>query len=591
MKKVISNNIYMFKFLFKFSPKYILWTLFIAICSSISSVALIILMRYALDIFLYDSIEMFLRILIKVGVFQIVFYILSAYYSYILSPISTQQFQKKMYGNLFDKAVKVELSKYDDPEFFNMYTMALENSGQRALAVLSSFMTLLTSIFSIALLVGIVSLIDMTILLFVIASVAINFFVNLKMSKLSYELNLSKVYPRRKIAYTQRVFYLKDFAKEIRLSEIPKALISLFTNSYDDMKNLTKEYGSKQSLISSIQSVLQVLVSIGTILYLVFKMLASSITAGTFALLFNSSNQLSSSVSSLFSVIPQFVEHSLYIEHFKKFLEIEEEPYLAISKLDKFESLEFRDVSYCYGKNSKEAVKGLNFNIKRGEKIAIVGYNGAGKSTVAKMALDLYNPTSGNILLNGKPFKDYSQKEVQSNMGAIFQDFQLYSIPLIENILQRPIIDRDADEACVANALKRVGLYDKIMQFPQGIYTFLSKELDEDGAVFSGGELQKLAIARILAIPRQFVVLDEPSSALDAKSERELFDTVLDEYREHTVVIISHRLSNICNMDCVMYLDNGEIYEVGTHDELMSKQGKYYELFMLQSSNYSQGII
>ena len=220
--------------------------------------------------------------------------------------------------------------------------------------------------------------------------------------------------------------------------------------------------------------------------------------------------------------------------------------------------------------------------IKKGERIAIVGINGAGKTTLVKMLLRLYDPNNGDILINGKNYKDLNVKSLRKKVGAVFQNVETYAVTIAENVLLRQV-ENDEDKKLVDEALKFSGLYDFVYSLPNNINTIVTREFDYHGIVFSGGQKQKLAIARGYAQNYELFILDEPSSALDPLAEAKVYDNMLELGKEKTMVFISHRLTTTVNADKIYLFDKGKIVEEGTHQELMAKGGRYSELVALQT--------
>jgi ATP-binding cassette subfamily B protein len=222
--------------------------------------------------------------------------------------------------------------------------------------------------------------------------------------------------------------------------------------------------------------------------------------------------------------------------------------------------------------------------IKAGQKIALVGYNGAGKSTLVKLILRLYDPNSGKVLINGEGIKDFTISSYRSKFSTIFQDFRIYSASVAENVLCGKYTN--VDEKRVNSALSNSGFDEKLASMPHGIDTVLTKEFDSEGINLSGGEAQKIAIARVFARDCDIVILDEPSSALDPDSEYELNKTLMTAF-DKTVIIISHRLSTTRMADMIYMLEDGKIIEQGDHDSLMKLDGKYAEMFNKQAEKYN----
>ena len=222
---------------------------------------------------------------------------------------------------------------------------------------------------------------------------------------------------------------------------------------------------------------------------------------------------------------------------------------------------------------------------KMAEKIAIVGRNGSGKTTLIKILLRLYDPTSGIVEMDGKDYREYDVRSLRRRIGVVFQDFSCYASSVADNVLLRSV-KSEKDEQTVVNSLKLCGLYEKVSALKNGIYTVLTKEFDEDGVIFSGGEMQKLAIARMFANDYDIIIMDEPSSALDPIAEYELNSKIIEAAANKTLIIVSHRLSTTKDADKIIYMENGRIEEMGTHKSLIELNGKYAELFNIQASKY-----
>jgi ATP-binding cassette subfamily B protein len=250
--------------------------------------------------------------------------------------------------------------------------------------------------------------------------------------------------------------------------------------------------------------------------------------------------------------------------------------------------LELNNISFKYYGQEKDTLKNISLSVRPKERIALVGHNGAGKSTLVKLLMRLYDPTEGKILLNNRDIKDYNLESYRDLFGVVFQDFKVFSMRVKDNVLLRE--NSDEDNSAINEALKNSGVYDKIMSLSKGTDTVLTKEFAEDGAVLSGGEYQKVSIARIFAKECSIAILDEPSSALDPIAEYEMYENMMKACNDCAVIFISHRLSSAVLADKIYMLENGEIIEQGSHRELLNSNGYYAELFNLQASRYIQDI-
>jgi ATP-binding cassette subfamily B protein len=320
-------------------------------------------------------------------------------------------------------------------------------------------------------------------------------------------------------------------------------------------------------------------------------MVKQSILIGDFVIL---ANAIVATTWTLFDVsysITESFKNANYIQNLKLFMEhtpkIDENqkglPVLNVSEL------ELKNVSFYYG-NGENVLNDVSFKITGGKRIALVGHNGAGKTTLVKLIMRLYDPTGGEILLNGINIKEYDLKQYRAAIGAAFQDFQVMSMSVIENVIMKTASSEE-ERARALDALYQSGLSEKLSALPGKADTTLTKEFDENGVVLSGGETQKIAIARAFAKNSRILILDEPSSALDPVAEYEMYETIARLYKstkneDKIAIIISHRLSSAVSADCIYMLENGSVIEHGTHRELMKKDGAYADMFAKQAKNY-----
>jgi ABC-type multidrug transport system fused ATPase/permease subunit len=258
-----------------------------------------------------------------------------------------------------------------------------------------------------------------------------------------------------------------------------------------------------------------------------------------------------------------------------------------ISPEKTFESIEFKNVSFYYDFNKKNVLKNISFTIRHGEKIAIVGLNEAGKTTLVKLILRLYDPTEGEIFYNGKNIKEYNLVDYRSLFGTVFQDFHIFSTTLAENITMGTLSGKEDEHNDIMKALIKSDFDNTDEKWSSGIFTPLTREFDPDGAVISTGQEQKIALARMSYKNAQFNILDEPTASLDPVSEYRIFESLFSSVSDKATIIVSHRLSSVTMADTIIYLKNGAIMETGNHKELMDLRGEYSKLFMIQAERYT----
>lgn len=247
--------------------------------------------------------------------------------------------------------------------------------------------------------------------------------------------------------------------------------------------------------------------------------------------------------------------------------------------------IEFRNVTYTYGGAEKPTLSNLSFTLHKGEKLALVGLNGAGKTTIVKLMCGLYDPTEGEILLNGVNVKEYNREEYFKLFSAVFQDISLMAVSVAENISGQPA-ENTVNELLV-DCMKKSGIYEKVMTLPQQEKTPLVRSVYQNSVDLSGGEKQKLALAKALYKGAPILLLDEPTAALDAIAEQQMYTNYLEFSKARSSLFISHRLASTRFCDRIIMIENGGIAECGTHAELMKHNGKYAELYNLQSSYYN----
>lgn len=593
IKVNIANNLFMFKLAWSIHPQRVVAEFAVQAGRQLANVFFTVyFMKYIIEsISIGRDFQQIVYFIILTLVLLFALVLLDNWYDYRFRPLSDLKLYEKLYLILFRKAATVELKCFEDHEFYNKYTKAIQEADIRVSAVLANlsriiFVTLATiSIFAV------MYAIDPWVVWFALLPIIGNFYFGKKLNRIQFQQNDERVPYQRKMDYVNRVIYLSHFAKEIRLSRIFSVLRNTYIEGYDGVISVVHKYRVKAGVISFFKIFTTfTLIFQGVLLYGAYlAIVKQSISISSFIVL---GSAMVGGAWSLIRLSDSFVEinkNGIYIENLKTFLnyvsEIQEHADPDKPIAPPIQQLAFRKLQFTYDGAERPSIRHITMEVNKNEKIALVGHNGAGKSTLIKLMMRLYDPTEGEILLNGRNIKEFDLMSYRSLYGTVFQDFKIFSMTIAENVLMRDV-DTEEDRQLVINALKKSRVYDKVATLPEGIDTMLTKEFDEQGVVLSGGEFQKIAIARIFAQQAELLILDEPTSALDPIAEFEIFESMMEACKDKAVVIISHRMSSAMLADRIYYMENGEIQESGSHMELMQLQGKYAELFLKQAEKY-----
>lgn len=588
LSRIVSNNIFMLKLLHKASPG----RLMIEMCLwSAEAVIGFFSWQYMLR-YIVNGIEIgkgfsnIVPLIVGMSLLNIILVLIQNIWYEIYSGLFYQKTAKFFQELVYRKAAKVELSCYENPDFYDKYVKALNETASRADKVAQSCSAAVFEIIRFSANGALLVAIDPLFLAFLIFPLITTIFVK-KRKKADFDMYTEAVAANRKCEYPRRAFYLAEYAKEMRLGNIYKVMAKRFSAAIKESQSIIRKYGFFSALWNYlIEIFMEVFTLLGATAYAVYSTLAANtILYGDCLVVISAISSLSWSIFGSTDNLLAFEEHALYIENLRHFLDYEpkiktEEGHISV----KNGALELKNVSFKYDGSENYTLKNIHMICGEKEKIALVGHNGAGKSTLVKLMLRLYDPTDGVVTLGGEDIRRYSVEEYRNAFSAVFQDYHVFSLTVSENVLLRPM--RQGDEEIVDNALKKAGAMERVMQMPNGKATILTREFDKSGEVLSGGETQKLAIAHAFTRDNMFVILDEPTSALDPIAEHEMYKNMMDACSDSGMIFISHRLSSAVMADRVYLLENGEVAECGTHDELMAKNGKYADMFRKQAENY-----
>lgn len=588
--RIFANNAYAVKTVWSISKKRVIHTALYSIAGYVEWIFMsIFFLRYVINAI--ETEAPFVTILGFIGICFAVFSLLAMYTSYmnsVIIPFTDNKVYRCLYRKLYAKARNVELRCFEDADFYNKYTMALDGSAQKMTKSVEFFFQVLFGVIAAAAAFSSMFMIDPFSVLFVISPIIGNFVFGGLMNRIWGGRYADNVKNNRKAEYVNRVMHLAEFAKEIRYSNIHELMLKRYNEAVKGNVDVAEKYSGKAIIYNWAQNVTTfALVFEGIMIYAAYRTIVSkTMGLAELAIMFTAMSTSSWILIGMFNNFMEAMKNGQFLEYFRTFMEYEEkipEDQDGIIPEEKVQSIEFRNVCFEY-RGNEPVINNLSFKIEGYKVCALVGHNGAGKSTIIKLLFRLYDPTSGEILVNGINIREYNLKAYRKLFSAAFQDYKVMAMSVRDNVLMGA--EFEDPDGTAERALKCAGVWNKVQSLSNGIDTVMTKEFDNDGAVLSGGEQQKIVVARAFAQKASVKVFDEPSSALDPIAEYDLYKGIMDESKGHITLFISHRLSSVKDADVVFMLENGTVIERGSHKELMAQNGKYCEMFTKQAQNY-----
>ena len=586
MHSIPQNIFYIVKLMFSVSPWLVITEIALNIFHTIPvRLVSVIGIKYIIDEVQKGNTETIVGAVVLIAVILLASNILNGLIFEIFIHRERENLYRGIHSKLYEKAVKLDLKKYDDPKFYNDFILAIETSSENIHRILMLVRGYITEIVSFITIGAVIISIDWVCLVIVLVFVVAFIPLGRKTGNVQMEFREKSTEKRRRSDYFARVFYLPEYAGETRMNGIIPLLIRRFKESADDTTKTHKKYVKKIDWLFFIQDASVQIIGFMLVLtcYIGYCTLVThTMSAGDFVATFNGAVQIGNAVLYLtVYAIRNFTERSKMIEKYRIFLSTEPEMKDGehTAECGKPQKIELKNVSFKYTGSDKNALEDINMTINPGEKIALVGYNGAGKTTLTNLLLRLYDVDSGEIIIDGRNIKEETISSHRNRFAAVFQDFKIFSATIGENVA----LDIDYDKDRVENALNHAGFKKEL---PDGVDTVLLREFNDEGMMLSGGEEQKVAIARAFYKQCPYVILDEPSANLDPISEYELNQSMIEAAEDKTVIFISHRLSTTRNADRIFMMERGRIIESGSHEELMKLNGQYAYMFNLQAEKY-----
>jgi ATP-binding cassette subfamily B protein len=488
---------------------------------------------------------------------------------------------------IMEHAATLDLVSYEDPRFYDKLERARAQGTDR-IGMIQATGRLVQEFFTTVSLAASIFIFSPWILLTLIACTLPTFLSETHFAFLGYALNSQQTPSRREMEYFRVLGGSKESAKELRLFGLASFLVDRYRALSNKVYHQTFALARRRLYVGLLFALLGVIGYYGSYAFAIHQTVTAVLSLGTLTLLAGAIAGTNSNIQAVLGTFSSIAGQALFLTDLLEFFSVKpkvfSKPGAILVPRPIRGGFEFRNVSFSYPRSSKLVLNAINFHLEPGERIALVGKNGQGKTTIVKLLTRLYEPTSGQILLDGVDIREYNLQDLWKEIGVIFQDFMRYELPCSENIAMGRIEERKNSPRIRAAAHK--SLADEVIR---GLPHHYSQRLGcrfEGGVDLSGGEWQKIALARAYLRDSQLLILDEPTASLDARSEHEVFEHFSELMKGKMALLISHRLSTVRMADRILVLENGKIAEQGPHEQLIKIGGSYAEMFELQAASY-----
>ena len=588
MKKLM----HFFRLVWKVSPGYIFLLLASALTDGAKLFLNVILPKYLIDELLGEKeVETLIFFGTLIVINNVGMTLLSNTWKCIMTKKETYV-KYTMNKIMAEKIMNLEYSYLEDPYYLDLKERAVFSiNNQDAVANMITGVSKACSGFvTLAGLITIMATLGPVLLIILAVGIVAMLLISSGLSKYFVKMNQELIPINRRFGYYLNLGWDKQCQKDIRLYDMEEMIENRLRTYTDETCDLFEKIFTKMGSTSGGLSVINdgiAAISYGYVgMRTISTVFGPKISIGSLTMYVSAAINFSASVMDFGQSVINIMQSLAFLDPYMEFMSLEEET--MESGKEKFEgpveTIEFDHVTFTYPKAEKAVLQDVSFSVKRGEKISIVGLNGAGKSTLVKLICRMYQADSGTIRINGKNIYDYDYMSYMKCIAAVFQDYRLFNFTIAENISCQ---EKNANREKIEHLIDEVGLRDKINNLKDGVESRFGKEYDENGIEMSGGEGQKIAIARALYKESSLVILDEPASALDPIAEAEIYEKFNNLVEDKTAIYISHRMSSSVFCDKILIIDGGTVADYDTHENLMKKTDSlYYKLFRSQAENY-----
>lgn len=598
LKSFFSRLFYIFKLVWEAKPSILFVMIFMSVFNGVMPLVGALIGKELLNILAkaftgqIDSFNVIIIWLVAQFGYMLVNSVVASVYGMIVR-IAGELVSNHIKLKIMNKAKTIDLRCFDLPDFYAKLENANREAGNRPIQIIRSTFEVISTIISMISFIAIMFVVSpiapLIIIIFAAPSAVINFVYRRK--NVNYMWRRSK--DRRQMNYFSDVIVNKDVVKEIKLFGLSDFFIgkykSVFKNYFAGIKKLITHECAWNSAATLVTTVVNCLLYI----YIALGVFRRKFQVGDYSLYTGALNSISNGVASLISTTATIYEGTLFINNLISFMD--EKPTVVplieqpkSIKRHTGHTIKFNDVCFSYPGGDKLVLDHINLEIDAGDTVVIVGLNGAGKTTLIKLLTRLYDPTSGNITLDGEDIRNYDISELYAMYGIIFQDFGKYALTVGENIHFGQVgREYNANEIAAAAKMGDATFIDRL---PQKFDTPLMRWFDDDATDLSIGQWQKLSVARAFYSDSDILILDEPTASLDPIAEQEIFNRFDELRQDKTTIFVSHRLSSATVANKIVVLEYGKIIEIGNHSQLMNARGRYYELFSTQAKRYNTPI-